>query len=161
MIRGRFINRLGHLQVLVIAIAMVLTLSACDSVRRTPATPTPLPFVGPDIAAQNIGQEVRVRMRIECADAPVGGKPTYLRSTCYYEGFFFRLVIPPEKLPEFEQAVNGKPEQRMVDRVVDVRGVVQRNGQWSEIVLDSTEQVKISATWSNPRVPTRIPTPES
>ncbi len=147
---------------MLVAVSLItaLSLGACDAVRRTPATPTPIPFVGPDIAAQNIGQEVRVRMRIECADAPIAGRPTYLRATCYYEGFFFRLVIPSEKLPDFIRAVNGQPEQRMVDRVVDVRGVVQRNGQWSEIVLDSTDQVKISATWSNPRVPTRIPTPE-
>src|SRR5690242_19487543 len=97
-----------------------LALSACGAARpRATATPTPNPYVGPDVAAQQIGQDMRVRMKIECAEFPVRGGPTFLRPSCFFEGYLFRLVIPWEKREEFVKAVGGAPEERLVERVVD------------------------------------------
>lgn len=132
--------------------------AACAGARTTP-TPTPLPLVGPDVAAVRIGQDVRVRMQVACADFGSATRPTYLRPTCFYDGFYFRLVIPPDRRELFAKAVGGPPEVQLVDRVVDARGAVQKNGAWSEIVLQSTDQLKVATGWSPPRVPTRVPSP--
>lgn len=130
--------------------------TACRPARRPTATPTASPFVGPDLAAKLIGQDVWVRMKVECADFPVRGGPTYLRPSCYYEGYFFRLVIPWEMREAFVRAVNGAPEERLVERVVDARGVVRASGMWSEIVMESTDQLRIATGWRPPAVPTPV-----
>ena len=136
-----------------------LALSACGAARpRVTATATPNPYVGPDVAAQQIGQDVRVRMKIECAEFPVRGGPTFLRPSCFFEGYLFRLVIPWEKREEFVKAVGGAPEERLVERVVDARGVVRATGQWSEIVVESTDQLRVATGWRPPAVPTPVPT---
>jgi hypothetical protein len=134
-----------------------LPLVGCRA-RPTP-TPTALPFVGPDVAAVRVGQDVRVRMQVACADfgGPTG--PTYLRPTCYFEGFYFRLVIPADKREPFAKAVGGPPEVQLIDKVIDASGAVQRNGSWSEIVLVNTTQLRVATGWSPPKVPTRVPTP--
>jgi hypothetical protein len=133
-------------------------LTACGAARpRVPPSPTPNPYVGPDVAAQLVGQDVRVRMKVECADFPARGGPTFLRPSCFFEGYFFRLVIPWEKREDFVRAVGGAPEERLVERVVDVRGVVRATGQWSEIVVESTDQLRIATGWRPPAVPTPVP----
>ena len=38
---------------------------------------------------------------------------------------------------------------------------MQKNGTWSEIVLQNTDQIKIATGWQVPKVPTRVPTPPS
>ena len=130
---------------------------ACGAARpRATPSPTPNPYVGPDVAAQLVGQDVRVRMKVECAEFPVRGGPTFLKSSCFFEGYFFRLVIPWEKREEFVRAVGGAPEERLVERVVDARGVVRASGQWSEIVVESTDQLRIATGWRPPAVPTRV-----
>ena len=135
-----------------------LSLTACGYARRreTP-TPTPNPLIGPDLAAKLVGQEVRVRMKVECADFPARGGPTFLRPNCFFEGYFFRLVIPWERREEFVRAVGGAPEERLVERVVDARGVVRASGQWSEIVVESSDHLRVASGWRPPAVPTPIP----
>jgi hypothetical protein len=135
-----------------------VALTACGVARRraTPS-PTPNPYVGPDVASQLVGQDVRVRMKVECADFPARGGPTFLRPSCFFEGYFFRLVIPWEKREDFIRAVGGAPEERLVERVVDARGIVRASGQWSEIVVESTDQLRISTGWRPPPVPTKVP----
>jgi hypothetical protein len=135
-------------------------LIGCDRTPRprVPPTATPSPYIGPDLASQLVGQDTRVRMKVVCADFPARGGPTYLRPTCFYEGYFFRLVIPWEQREIFFQAVGGPPELQLVDRVIDARGVVQANGNWSEIVIQSTDQLKIATGWRPPPVPTALPT---
>jgi hypothetical protein len=135
-----------------------LPLVGCG-VKRPPATPTPVPYVGPDVAAVRVGQELRVRMTVACADFGELGGPTYLRPTCYFEGYYFRLVIPADKREPFTIALGGPPEVELVDRVVDARGAVQRNGNWSEIILQNVDQMKVATGWSPPKVPTRVPMP--
>jgi hypothetical protein len=135
-----------------------LALTGCTPARAQP-TATPPPFVGPDVAAIEIGQDVRVRMQVQCADFGGPRTPTYLRPTCYYEGFFFRLVIPADRRDQFQKAVGGPPEIALVEKIVDARGPVQKNGSWSEIVLLGTDQLKVATGWSVPKVPTRVPTP--
>jgi hypothetical protein len=133
-------------------------LTGCGYARRRPTpSPTANPYVGPDLASQLIGQDVRVRMKVECADFPARGGPTFLRPSCFFEGYFFRLVIPWEKREEFVRAVGGAPEERLVERVVDARGIVRASGQWSEIVIESTEQLRIATGWRPPAVPTQVP----
>ena len=133
-------------------------LTACGAARpRVTASPTPNPYVGPDVAAQLVGQDVRVRMKVECADFPARGGPTFLRPSCFFEGYFFRLVIPWEKREDFVRAVGGAPEERLVERVVDARGIVRATGQWSEIVVESTDQLRIATGWRPPAVPTPVP----
>lgn len=120
-----------------------------------------MPYVGPDVAALRVGQELRVRMLVACSDFPELGGPTYLRPTCYYEGYWFRLVIPFGRRAQFALAVGGPPEVQLVDRVVDAWGAVVRNGMWSEIVLDGVDQLRIASGWSPPKVPTRVPPPKA
>lgn len=100
---------------------------------------------------------MQVRMKVECADFATRASPTYLRPSCYYEGYFFRLVIPNDKREAFVEAAGGPPELRLVDRVVDAHGVVRANGSWSEIVIESTDQLRIATGWRPPPVPTRMP----
>ena len=134
-------------------------LTACAGApRRATPSPTPNPYVGPDVAAQLVGQDVRVRMKVECAEFPVRGGPTFLKPSCFFEGYFFRLVIPWEKREVFVRAVGGAPEERLVERVVDARGVVRASGQWSEIVVESTDQLRVATGWRPPAVPTPVPT---
>lgn len=132
--------------------------AACRPAPRPTNTPTPSPYIGPDLAAQLVGQDVRVRMKVECADFPYRGGPTYLRPTCFYEGYFFRLVIPWENRDAFVKAVGGPPEAQLVDRVVDARGVVRASGQWSEILVTATDQLRIATGFRPPPVPTPLPT---
>lgn len=136
--------------------AAALALAGCR--RRREPTPTPPPFIGADVAAHAIGQEVRVRMRIECTEVDPIRDAVYLKPNCYYEGFFFRLVIPPEQRDEFAEAVRGAPAVQLVDRVVDVTGVVQKHGVWSEIVLQAPGQLRIASGWTTGYVPTPVPT---
>jgi hypothetical protein len=133
-----------------------IALVGCQRPTVTP-TATPSPFVGPDLASRLVGQDVRVRMRVECAEFGARGQPTYLKPSCYFDGYYFRLSIPFEKRELFTRAVSGAPEVQLVDRVVDARGVVRTNGQWSEIVLDATDQLKIATGWRPPPVPTKVP----
>ena len=100
-----------------------------------------------------------MRMKVECADFPARGGPTFLRPSCFFEGYFFRLVIPWERREAFVRAVGGAPEERLVERVVDARGVVRASGQWSEIVIESTDQLRIATGWRPPAVPTQLPAP--
>lgn len=133
-------------------------LAACQRPRTTP-TPTPSPFIGPDLASRLIGQDVRVRMRVECAEFGVREQPTFLKPSCYYDGYYFRLAIPSDKRETFARAVGGPPEVQLIDRVIDARGVVRANGVWSEIVIDTTDQLKVATGWRPPPVPTRVPGP--
>lgn len=142
-----------------LGLVAALPLAGCGGARTTP-TPTPPPFIGPDVAALRVGQDVRVRMQIACADFGNATTPSYLRPTCFYDGFFFRLVIPPDKRDVFVKAVGGPPEVQLVDRIVDASGAVQKNGSWSEIVLQRTDQLKVATGLTPPRVPTRVPTPK-
>jgi hypothetical protein len=131
-------------------------LIACGGPREATRTPAPA-FVGPDVAAQRLGQQVRVRMRVQCVDVGSRVAPTCVRPTCYYEGFLFRVCIPPQLTDQFEQELRGPIGERMLERVVDAVGVVQQNGQWAEIVVTSTEQLKIASGLRPPLEPTRVP----
>jgi hypothetical protein len=135
----------------------VALLTACQRRPRQTPTPTPSPYIGPDLAAQLVGQDVRVRMRVECADFGARGRPTYLRPTCFYDGYFFRLVIPWDRRDLFVHAVRGAPEVQFIDRIVDAHGVVRSDGMWSEIVMETTDQLRIATGWRPPPVPTRMP----
>jgi hypothetical protein len=143
-----------------IGLIAALPLAGCAGARPVP-TATPPPIIGPDVAALRVGQDVRVRMQVACADFGGATTPTYLRPTCYFDGFYFRLAIPPEKRELFTKTVGGPPEVQLVDKVVDARGAVQKNGTWSEIVLQAPDQVKVATGWSPPKVPTRVPTPKT
>lgn len=137
---------------------MSLALVGCVGGRQPTRTPTPVPYIGPDAAALRVGQQVQVRMRVACVDIGPRDQPTYLRPTCHFEGFFFRLVIPDAQLPGFVEAMRGPPEERLVDEVVDATGVVQQNGRWTEIVLTQPSQLRIATGWRPPQEPTRLPT---
>jgi hypothetical protein len=129
---------------------------ACGGGRRQPtATPS---FVGPDVAAQRVGQEMRVRMRVQCVDVGNRVEPTCLRPTCFYEGFMFRICVPPELTDQFEKDLRGPIEIRMLERIVDAVGVVRTNGQWAEIVVTNADQLKIATGLQPPVEPTRVPT---
>jgi hypothetical protein len=142
-----------------LGLAAALPIAGCGA-RATP-TPTPPPIVGADVAALRVGQDVRVRMQVACADFGGASTPTYLRPTCYYDGFYFRLTIPPANRELFEKAAGGPPEVQLVDRIVDASGTVQKNGNWSEIVLLKPDQIKVATGLTPPRVPTRVPTPKA
>jgi len=132
---------------------------ACGGGTRQPtATPS---FVGPDVAAQRVGQEVRVRMRVQCVDVGNRVEPTCLRPTCFYEGFMFRVCISSELTDQIEKELRGPIEIRMLERIVDVLGVVRMNGRWAEIVVTSTDQLKIATGLRPPVEPTRVPTKPS
>lgn len=150
------VGRLGRRAVLAALAAPAL--AGCGAARRGPtAAPTPSTIIGPDAAALRIGEDVRVRMRIECTYAGLAGRPIELRPSCFYEGYYFRLIIPPSREQLFIDAVRGAPAELLADKVVDAIGVVQKNGIWSEIVLESPSQLKIATGWAA-RVPTPLPT---
>ena len=139
--------------------AAVPVLVACrPGARPTPIPQTPL-VVGPDVAALRIGQEVRVRMMVECVDVGNRAQPTCLRPDCYYQGYLFRICIPPELIGTFEEAARGPLAERLLQRLIDVNGVVQKNGQWSEIVLAEQNQLRVATGLTPPQEPTRVPTP--
>jgi hypothetical protein len=141
---------------------LALATTACQTVTSQRGTPTATILVGPDVAALRVGQDVRVRMRVECTDGGSSTRATYLRPSCYFEGYNFRLVIPAERRPLFVESLRGNPESLLVDRMVDAQGIVQRNGPWSEIVLESANQLRLAAGLIMPlRVPTRVPTVEA
>jgi hypothetical protein len=119
---------------------------------------TPL-VVGPDVAALRVGQEVRVRMLVECVDIGTRAQPTCLRPDCYYKGYLFRVCVPPDLIDQFEGAARGPLEERLLERLIDVTGVVQKNGQWSEIVLTAPNQLRVATGLTPPQEPTRVPTP--
>jgi hypothetical protein len=139
--------------------AALPALMACrGGARPTPVPETPL-IVGPDVAALRIGQEVRVRMMVECVDIGNRTQPTCLRPDCFYQGYLFRICIPPELIQTFEDAARGPLEERLLLRLIDVNGVVQKNGQWSEIVLTAQNQLRVASGLTPPQEPTRVPTP--
>jgi hypothetical protein len=127
-------------------------LVVCGGRPEPTATPS---FVGPDVAARRLGEEVRVRMRVACVDVGNRSEPTCVRPTCYYEGFMFRVCVPPELTEQLERELRGPIELRMLERVVDAVGVVRMNGQWSEIAVTSTDQLKIATGLRPPLEPTR------
>jgi hypothetical protein len=142
-----------------LAAALPLLVACGAGTRRpTPASQGP-PIIGPDVAALRVGQEVRVRMIVECVDVGNRVQPTCLRPDCYYEGFLFRICVPSELIAQFEAAALGPIEERLLLRLVDVTGVVQKNGQWSEIVLSAPSQLRVASGLTPPIEPTRVPTP--
>ncbi len=121
-------------------------------------TPTPQPYVGPDFAATLVGQPVIVRMHVECIDFARSGDPIYIRPDCFYEGFYFRVVVEPELRADLVSRLGGDVDVVLIDRVIDVTGTVTRSGEWSEIVIDDPSQIRIATAWRPPQEPTRLPT---
>jgi hypothetical protein len=97
-------------------------------------------------------------MRVECVDVGNRAEPTCVRPNCYYQGFLFRVCIPPELTDRFETELRGPIGARLVERVVDAEGVVRLNGQWAEIVVANTDQLKVATGLRPPVEPTRVPT---
>ncbi|MBM4416962.1 MAG: hypothetical protein FJ033_01390 [Chloroflexi bacterium] len=121
-------------------------------------TPTPQPHVGPDFAATQVGQPVIVRMHVECVDFGRAGDPIYIRPGCFYEGFYFRVVVMPDLRPDLVGRLGGDVDVMLIDKVIDVTGTVTRSGEWSEIVIENPTQIRIATGWRPPQEPTRLPT---
>lgn len=97
-------------------------------------------------------------MTIECIDTDRAGNSAYLRPTCYYEGFFFRVAIVADVHDDLVARLGGDFDIVLIDRIVDVRGTVVQNGHWSEIIVSESDQLRFATAWRTPVVPTRIPT---
>ena len=134
--------------------AFLLGVVGCTG--RPAATATPPPPIGPDVAALQVGQHVRVRMQVECAEPGVRDQPTYLKPDCYFQGHNFRVGLKPGVAEQLERTWRTPPEIYLIGRLVDAQGVVQRNGPWSEILIEAPDQIRLATGFTPPKEPTRV-----